>query len=117
MKAQSNAYGNDSIHVQFSDSMTSAGAATLRIGTTSAAAVILQAGDAGPQPQGWGWADNGWNAPGSNIYFTASGTHTVRIQQREDGAYVDQIVLSPDTWISAPPGSRLNDTKVFPAKD
>ena len=117
MKAQSNAYGNDSIHVQFSDSVTSAGASTLRIGTTSAAAVILQAGNAGPQPQGWGWADNGWNAPGSNIYFTASGTHTVRIQQREDGAYVDQIVLSPDTWISASPGSRHNDTKVFPAKD
>ena len=64
-----------------------------------------------------GLADNGWNAPGSNIYFTASGTHTVRIQQREDGAYVDQIVLSPDTWISASPGSRHNDTKVFPAKD
>jgi phosphatidylserine/phosphatidylglycerophosphate/cardiolipin synthase-like enzyme len=116
MKAQSNAYGNDSIHVQFSDSVTPAGAATLRIGTASAAAVILQAGDAGPQPQGWGWADNGWNVAGSNIYFTASGTHTVRVQQREDGAYVDQIVLSPDTWISASPGSRQNDTKVFPCQ-
>ena len=29
------------------------------------------------------------------IYFAASGTHTLRIQQREDGAIVDQMVLSP----------------------
>jgi phosphatidylserine/phosphatidylglycerophosphate/cardiolipin synthase-like enzyme len=117
MKAQGNGYANDSIHVQFSDSVTATGAATMRIGTAGSAAVVLQAGDSGAQPQGWGWADNGWNALGSSIYFAASGTHRVRIQQREDGALVDQIVLSPDTWLTTAPGTRRNDTKILAAND
>jgi hypothetical protein len=38
----------------------------------------------------------------------------VRIQQREDGAIVDQIVLSPNTYLTTPPGGRQNDNTVLP---
>src|SRR5882672_2568023 len=42
-KALNNATGNDSAYVQFSDSVTEAGAAVDRIGTASAETVVLQA--------------------------------------------------------------------------
>jgi regulation of enolase protein 1 (concanavalin A-like superfamily) len=117
MRAQNNSFSNDSIHVQFSDSSDSLGTPTMRIGTSSSAEVVLQDGDAGTALQSWGWADNGWNALGGNVYFTTTGTHTVRIQQREDGAIVDQIVLSPGTYLCGPPGSRHNDTTILPATE
>jgi len=112
MRAQDNSTSNDSIHVQFGDSTDSIGTATMRIGTTSSAEVVLQA-SGGPAPSGWGWSDNGWGSLGLNIYFATTGTHTIRIQQREDGAIVDQIVLSPNTYYSTPPGSRRNDTRIL----
>ena len=117
MRAEGNSLGNDSVHVQFSDSVDAGGAATMRTGTSSAAAVVLQAGDADSADHNWGWADNGWNSPGPHIYFAATGTHTLRVQQREDGAIIDQIVLSPDTYLNAPPGPRDNDTFILPASN
>jgi len=41
-KAAGNSYDNDSVYVQFSDSVTSSGTAVDRIGTTSGVAVVLQ---------------------------------------------------------------------------
>jgi len=117
MRAQNNSYANDSIHVQFSDSTDALGTPAMRMGTTSSAEVVLQAGSNGASPQGWGWADNGWDAPGANVYFASSGSHTLRIQQREDGAIVDQVVLSPGTYFCGPPGPRRNDTTILPATE
>jgi HKD family nuclease len=113
LRSQNNATSNDSIHLQFTDSVDAAGAPAMQIGTTSSAEVILQAGASAPAPHGWGWADNGWDAPGVNVYFATSGTHTVRIQQREDGAIVDQIVLSPNTYLTAEPGPRRDDATII----
>jgi phospholipase D-like protein len=115
LRAQSNSLGNDSVHVQFSDSVTSSGTATMRIASTSSAEIVLQAGSSDASVQGWGWADNGWGALGVNVRFAVSGTHTIRVQQREDGAIVDQIVLSPTTYLSSSPGARDNDTKILAA--
>src|SRR5207237_8577507 len=42
-KAAGNSTNNDSVYVQFSDSVTSAGSAIYRIGTTSGATVMLPA--------------------------------------------------------------------------
>ena len=89
----------------------------MRTGTTSSAEVVLQDGDSGGAPQGYGWADNGWNAMGPNIYFASTGTHTIRIQQREDGAIVDEVVLSPSNYLCGPPGSRLADVTILPNTD
>jgi regulation of enolase protein 1 (concanavalin A-like superfamily) len=114
MRAQGNSNSNDSVHVQFSDSVDASGQSTLRIGTASSAEVLLQNGSSGGAPQGWGWADNGWDSRGSPIYFAGDGAHVVRIQQREDGVEIDQVVLSPVTFASSAPGSYQSDTRLLP---
>jgi hypothetical protein len=113
MRAQNDSLSNDSVHLQFSDAVDATGAPTMQIGTTGSAEVVLQDGSSGPADHGWGWSDNGWGAPGVNIYFATTGTHTVRVQQREDGAIVDQIVLSPNTYLTAAPGARRDDTTII----
>jgi hypothetical protein len=113
-KADSNSYANDSVFVQFSDSVTSSGTAAYRIGTTTATEFNLEA-CSGCGLSGWGWEDNGWGAGvlGPRIYFAATGTHTVRIQTREDGLAIDQVVLSADKYLSASPGATKNDTVIL----
>jgi hypothetical protein len=101
--------------VQFSDAVTSTGTPAMRVDSTSSAEIVLQDGSGGAAPLGWGWADNGWGVAGANIFFETTGTHTIRIQQREDGAMVDQIVLSAGTFLSASPGPRRNDVTILPA--
>jgi PKD repeat protein len=113
-KAANNAYTNDSVYVQFSDTVTSTGSAVYRIGTTSGAAVVLQS-CTGALEQGWGWADNGWCGQGANLQFSTTGTHTIRIQVREDGLSIDQIVLSPQTYLTAAPGVQTNDKTLLAA--
>jgi hypothetical protein len=117
MRAQSNSAANDSVHVQFSDAVDSVGNPVARIGTATSYEPVLQDGPEGSTPQGWGWTDNGWGALGPHVYFAATGTHTIRVQQREDGAIIDQIVLSPDTFIMAPPGPHTNDATILPESD
>jgi PKD repeat protein len=109
LRAQSDSLANDSVHVQFSDSVTSSGSSTMRIGTTSSAEIVLQNGSNDNSVHGWGWADNGWGALGANIYFKTTGTHTIRVQQREDGAIVDELLLSPDAFLKGSPGARDYD--------
>jgi hypothetical protein len=113
MRAQQNSLSNDSVHVQFSGATTSTGAAYARIGTTASAEVVLQNGPNGESPSSWGWTDNGWGSLGPHIYFPTSGTYTIRVQQREDGAIIDQIVLSPDAYLTSAPGARRNDTTIL----
>lgn len=66
---------------------------------------------------GWGWRDNGWGTspapPGTMIYFAGSGTHTLRVQTREDGVSFDQIVISADVYLDAPPGPAKRDNTIF----
>jgi phosphatidylserine/phosphatidylglycerophosphate/cardiolipin synthase-like enzyme len=117
MRAQNDYFGNDSIHVQFSDSVDAGGSPIYRIGSSAAdnsAQVVLQERDGGTI-SGWGWADQGWNGLGSHIYFASSGTHTLRIQQREDGAMFDQVVLSPDTYLTTAPGPQQRDNTILPS--
>ena len=58
-KAESDSYPNDSVFVQFSDSVTAGGAEQWRIGTTSAAEVNLE-NCSGCGVAGWGWQDTGY---------------------------------------------------------
>ena len=50
---------------------------------------------------------------GAVMYFATSGPQTIRIQQREDGLSIDQIVLSPSSFLTAAPGSLKNDATVL----
>ncbi len=54
MRAENDANQNDSVHVQFSDSVDSIGQSIIRIGTTSSAEVILQNGSGGGSAAGLG---------------------------------------------------------------
>src|SRR5688572_10120109 len=115
-KAQSNSPYNDSIFVQFSGSLDISGSAAYRIGTTSATEINLE-DCLGCGVSGWGWQDNGWGVAilGPAIFFQSTGTQTLRIQTREDGFSIDQIVLSPSTYLYNPPGALKNDGVILPA--
>ena len=97
------------------DSVTSAASPTARIGTSSSFEMLLQNGPTAPAPYKWGWTDNGWDTLGTHVYFASSGIHTIRVQQREDGATIDQIVISPDTYLTMPPGWTHNDQTIYGA--
>jgi hypothetical protein len=115
-KAQDDFWGNDSVWVQFSDSVNSSGTAVFRIGTTSGTEINLE-DCSGCGLSGWGWQDNGWGVGvlGPQIFFQSTGTHTIRIQGREDGVSIDQIVLSPSTYLFTSPGALKNDNTILPA--
>ena len=114
LKADNNSYSNDSVFVQFSGSQASSGAPAWRIGSTEALAVFLEEGT-GSGVLGWGWNDNAYGTLGAPVYFAASGTQTIRVQVREDGASIDQIVLSAKQYLNTSPGALKNDTKILPA--
>jgi endonuclease/exonuclease/phosphatase family metal-dependent hydrolase len=63
---------------------------------------------------GWGWNDTGINGMGPLVVFAVSGTQTIRVQMREDGINLDQIVLSPQTYLSSAPGAFKDDTTILP---
>ena len=114
-RADNNVATNDSVFVQFSGSVTSSDAPTWRIGTTSATEVNMEE-CSGCGLSGWGWQDNGWGVGvmGPLVYFAATGPQTIRIQTREDGLSIDQIVLSPSTFANTAPGARFNDQTILP---
>ena len=60
---------------------------------------------------GWGWQDNGYgtNMLGPLVFFEDTGLQTIRIQPREDGLAIDQIVLSPERFLTAAPGALVAD--------
>jgi hypothetical protein len=110
-RADRDAWTNDSVFVQFSGSVTSGGAPAFRIGTTAATVVSIEpASKAGVA--GWGWEDNGYGTLGPLVYFDGQ-PQTIRIQAREDGISIDQIVLSPDTYLSAAPGAQKHDATIL----
>jgi hypothetical protein len=111
-KAEGNNYVNDSVFVQFDGTITAAGEPIWRIDTQSATAVIIE-DCSGCGVQGWGWADNGYGVPGPLLYFATSGPQRMRIQVREDGLGIDQVVISPSTYLDVAPGATKNDSVVL----
>ncbi len=112
LKAQGNSLTNNSVSVQFDDAIDQFGSPLYRVGSPQGAEVVLQ--DPSGAISGWGWEDNGFQGSAATmIYFPTTGPHRLRIQQRYDGAMVDQIVLSPDAFISAAPGVTKNDTNIY----
>jgi PKD repeat protein len=114
-KADNNSPYNDSFFVQFSDSVDSTNNPVYRTNTTDATVVNLE-DCSGCGLSGWGWQDNGWGVGvmGPLIYFESTGIHTIRIQPREDGFSLDQVVLSPLNYLLSSPGALKNDTRILP---
>ena len=112
-KADANSTNNDSAWVQFSGSVDSNSTPMFRIGTTSATMFNLEE-CTGCGLSAWGWNDNLFGGLGPLIYFASSGTQTIRVQLREDGLAIDQIVLSPQTYLNNAPGATKNDTTILP---
>lgn len=113
-RADRDYWANDSVFVQFNQSLNAAGAVAFRMGSTDALTVNLEdAADAGVS--GWGWQDTGYGAGvlGPLVKFETAGTQTIRIQTREDGVRVDQVVLSAVKYLSAAPGSLKNDATIL----
>jgi endonuclease/exonuclease/phosphatase family metal-dependent hydrolase len=100
------------VYVQFSDSVSGAGANIDRIGTVSAEPVVFQDSTHVAAP-GWGWQDNAPFGLGRPIYFATTGTHKIRVQVRQDGLLIDQIVLSPQKYLSSSPGTVSNDSTIL----
>jgi hypothetical protein len=101
--------------VQFSGAVDARGIPVFRIGSADRTVFTLEecihCG-----VSGWGWQDNGFGTGvlGPEIYFEATGPQTIRIQRREDGISIDQIVLSAATWLTTPPGATKNDATILP---
>lgn len=90
---------SDSLYLQFSDALED-GDPVNRIGGSQG--LVVSQGD-----NTWAWDDiwQGTQTTGEIMSFEWSGDHTVRIQRREDGFAVDQIVLSSSTYFNQPPGN------------
>jgi hypothetical protein len=112
-RAQNDFWGNDSVFVQFDDSVDASNQPIWRTGTASSTTVNLEdALNAGVS--GWGWQDNGWgvNVSGAPFYFEHTGAQTIRVQVKQDGFSIDQIVLSADKYFTLAPGAPKNDATI-----
>jgi hypothetical protein len=113
-RAWGDSYSNDSVYVQFDGAVDANGQPASRIGTTAGVPVIIE-DCANCGLHGWGWADNGYGTPGTPIYFSRTGAQRLRVQIREDGIALDQIVLSAVRFKTAAPGTTKDDATILPA--
>ena len=115
LKADGNGWSNDSIWLQFTNAVDSAGR-SIAPGTAAGIEVNLEE-CSGCGVSGWGWRDEAWgqrDVIGTlTVRFTQSGWQRVRIQTREDGVSVDQVVLSAETYRATRPGATKNDATIL----
>jgi hypothetical protein len=117
LKAKDNQWANDSLWVQFTGSTDAAGNAAWRTGTTSGLWVNLEE-CSGCGLSGWGWRDDAWGAAGITsgtvVRFPQGGIQTIRVQTREDGVSIGEIVLSARKYRTTRPGAVKNDATMLP---
>lgn len=104
---------NDSVFAQFSDAVGTNGTPLYRIGTTNGLTLNLQSKNNG-KLNAWGWVDGAyWLSQQSTLSFSGSGSHTLRLQTREDGVQFDQVVLSPVAYLTVSPGQSMGDSTII----
>jgi hypothetical protein len=111
-QAEGNDYRNDSFCLQFSNATTASGAPVYQIGTANADAVSIEDCN-GAGVSGWGWQDDLYCGAAASLVFPTGAPQTIRIQQREDGISIDEILLSPVKFVSASPGALRNDATIY----
>jgi hypothetical protein len=112
-RARNNSYNNDSVYVQFSNAVSASGEPLWRTDTADALTVILE-DCTSCGLSGWGWQDAGYglNVTGPVIPAFTDNLVNIRVQAREDGISIDQIVLVPAN--SNAPGFQKQDTTIYP---
>jgi hypothetical protein len=117
LKATNDHWANDSLWLQFDNAFDQNGASYMP-GTTSGLAVNLEE-CSGCGESGWGWRDDAWGQKGAmsalTLHFIHGGYQRIRIQTREDGVSIDQLVLSAEKYRTARPGAVKNDATIVPA--
>lgn len=113
--ADDNHYANDSVSIQFTNSVNASGQPIYRTGTTGA--MIYSVEDcSGAGLSGWGWQEpdtySSCGSAGPTIRFAGT-TARIRVQIRQDGLTIDQIVIAAAS--SPRPGALKNDTTIHPA--
>ena len=116
LRADGDSKYNDSVWLQFSNATDATGAAKWRIGTAAALLVNLEAcGTCGSA--GWGWQNRAWWLEEDPVVWFPSGEiQSIRVQTREDGVDIDQIVLSPVAFFDIAPGQPFNDATIVPKR-
>ena len=106
LRAAADSKFNDSVWLQFSGAVDADGGPLWRIGTTSALLLNLESCNA-CGVSGWGWQTAAyWLLNDSLVRFPTATEQTLRVQTREDGARIDQIVLGATNYFDSPPGHR-----------
>jgi hypothetical protein len=114
IKALNNSKFNDAIWAQFG-SATVNGSPVYPIGSTSGLMVNLATDASAVSLNGWGWGNSAyWLTQPATVVFPTGGPQTLRVQIREDGVQLDQIVLSHVTYLGEAPGPATNDSKIVP---
>jgi endonuclease/exonuclease/phosphatase family metal-dependent hydrolase len=114
LRAGANSKWNDSVWVQFSDALDPNGSGIYQIGSGSALLVNLEPCD-NCGDSNWGWQDGAyWLSQVTTLRFASSGSHTIRVQTREDGVQIDQMVLSPSNYLYSSPGQNSGDSTILP---
>jgi hypothetical protein len=114
LKALNNSKFNDAVWVQFSDALAN-GAPAYPISSTSGLLVNLATDSGAASLNNWGWANGAyWLSQPVTLTFGSGSSHTIRIQIREDGVQLDQIVLSHTRYLTSPPGGPTADTTIVP---
>jgi regulation of enolase protein 1 (concanavalin A-like superfamily) len=107
---------NDSVWVQFSDALVN-DAPAYEMNTNGGLLVNLATDSTAASLHRWGWANGAyWLAQPATVSFSTTGPHTIRIQLREDGVGLDQIVLSSGRYRDARPG-RVTDDHTIVTKE
>jgi hypothetical protein len=114
LQALANSKYNDAVWLQFSDAAVN-GNPVYRINTSSGLLINLATDSAAGSLSGWGWQNGAyWLSQPTVVTFPTTGTRTLRIQIREDGVQLDQIVLSPGKYLNAAPGGVSSDSTIVP---
>ena len=116
LKADGNQPSNDSLWLQFSDAVDAVGR-TFAPGSTSGIEVVLEE-CSGCGESGWGWRDEAWGQRDMigtlRLRFPNGGWQKLRLQSREDGVSVDQVVLSSEKYLTTRPGTVKDDNTILP---
>ena len=116
LKADGNHWANDSLWLQVSGAVDASGR-SYAPGTASGIEVNLEE-CSGCGISGWGWRDEAWGQRDAigllTLKFEKNGWQTLRIQTREDGVSIDQVVLSSEKYRTTRPGAAKNDTTILP---